>query len=163
MDMPPYLLSLFSPTSLGSTPTFFTIFPLVRLARIMFANLVALLSIVSLALAAPVTDLAPRSVSVDTASHCGLWDTVTAGAYSLLLDQWGTSGATGSQCAHLTSLSGSSAGATVAWSTTWKWNSASGGIKSYTNMQLNKGLNKQLKNIKSIPVSICTVNTPRWT
>jgi uncharacterized protein YbbC (DUF1343 family) len=45
-------------------------------------------------------------------------------------------------------------GTTVAWKTTWKWVGGNG-VKSYTNMQLNSGLNKKLSAISSIPVS-CT-------
>ncbi|KAI0674322.1 concanavalin A-like lectin/glucanase [Trametes maxima] len=87
--------------------------------------------------------------SIDTSSHCGQWDTVTAGPYSLLLDLWGKDGATsGSQCANLVSLSGS----TVAWKTTWQWTGGSG-VKSFSNIQLNQGLNKQLSAIKSIPTT----------
>lgn len=47
----------------------------------------------------------------------------------------------------MTSLSGT----TVAWKTTWSW-SGNTGVKSYTNMQLNNGLNKQLSKISSMPV-----------
>jgi xyloglucan-specific endo-beta-1,4-glucanase len=53
----------------------------------------------------------------------------------------------GSGCASVTSLSGTN----VAWTTTWNW--AGGGIKGYTNMQLNDGVNKRLLDITSIPVS----------
>ena len=79
----------------------------------------------------------------------GDYDSVTAGQYSLLLDQWGKSDASyGSNCAAITSLSGT----TIAWKNPWKW---AGGnkIKSYTNIQLNQGMNKGLKTISSIPVS----------
>ena len=86
--------------------------------------------------------------SVDTSVHCGQWDTVTAGSYSLLLDLWGESGATsGSQCANLVSLDGS----TVAWSTNWTWVGSSG-VKSFSNVQLNEGINTQLSAIENMPV-----------
>ena len=99
-----------------------------------------------LASAAP-AELEARQ-SIDTSTHCGQWDVVTAGQYSLLLDQWGASGATsGSQCASLVSMSGS----TVAWTTTWTWTGGSG-VKSFTNIQLNQGINKQLSAISSMPV-----------
>ena len=78
----------------------------------------------------------------------GQWDTVTAGSYSLLLDQWGASGASsGTDCAQLTTLSGT----TISWKTTWNWVGGTG-VKSFTNIQLNSGLDKQLSAIKSIPV-----------
>jgi len=85
--------------------------------------------------------------SIDTSSHCGQWDSVAAGSYSMLLDLWGESGASsGSQCSQLVSLSGT----TVAWKTTWTWTGGSG-VKSFSNIQLNQGINKQLSAIKSIP------------
>lgn len=78
----------------------------------------------------------------------GQWDTATAGSYSLLLDQWGASGASsGTDCAQLVTLSGT----TLAWKTTWNWVGGTG-VKSFTNIQLNSGLNKQLSAIRSIPV-----------
>jgi len=86
----------------------------------------------------------------------GQWDTVTAGPYSLLLDQWGKSGASsGSDCAQLTSFSGT----TVAWKNPWNWVGGNG-VKSFTNMQLNSGLNKKLSAISSIPVSADMVQAP---
>lgn len=42
-------------------------------------------------------------------------------------------------------------GTTLAWKTTWTWNGGTG-VKSYTNIQLNAGLNKKLSAIASIPV-----------
>ncbi|TDL20531.1 concanavalin A-like lectin/glucanase [Rickenella mellea] len=101
--------------------------------------------IVAAPLAEPGTDLETRA-SIDTGTHCGTWDTVQAGQYSLNLNQWGINGATGSQCAGLKSLSGT----TVSWWTTWSW-SSNGGVKSFTNIQLNTNLNKKLSAIKSIP------------
>lgn len=107
-----------------------------------------LLALPFLVSAAP-AELEARA-SIDTSSHCGQWDTVTAGQYELLLDQWGISGATsGSQCANLISLSGS----TISWKTTWQWTGGSG-VKSFSNIQLNQGLNKQLSAIKSMPVCL---------
>lgn len=106
-------------------------------------SLLALLPILHLALASPIEERA----TVDTSQHCGQWDTVTAGNYELFLDQWGISGATGSQCSQITSLSGSN----IAWSTTWNW-SGGNGVKTFSNIQLNAGIGKQLSAIKSAPV-----------
>jgi xyloglucan-specific endo-beta-1,4-glucanase len=131
------------------------------------ANFLALVGLIPFVLAAPAAELSTRAATIDTSSHCGTstslaltrksnththisgqWDSVAAGQYSLILDQWGLSGASsGSDCAQLTSLSGT----TVAWKTTWTWTGGSG-VKSFTNMQLDSGLNKQLSAIKSIPV-----------
>ncbi|KAF9044439.1 glycoside hydrolase family 12 protein [Panaeolus papilionaceus] len=111
-------------------------------------KLISFVLLAPLALAAPAAehDLAKRQ---DTSQHCGQWDVVTAGPYSLLLDQWGKSGASsGQSCASITSLSGS----TIAWKNTWNWQGGNG-VKSYTNMQLNNGLNKQLSAIKSMPAT----------
>lgn len=111
--------------------------------------LLALLPLVSLVAASPAPAELETRATVDTSSHCGDWDTVTAGPYSLLLDLWGKGGASsGQQCANLVSLSGS----TVAWKTTWTWTGGSG-VKSFTNIQLNQGLNKQLSAISSIPTT----------
>ncbi|KAJ8475249.1 hypothetical protein ONZ51_g6660 [Trametes cubensis] len=105
----------------------------------------ALLAIPLFASAVP-TELVARQ-GVDTSSHCGQWDVVTAGPYSLLLDQWGASGATsGQQCANIISLSGN----TISWKTTWTWTGGTG-VKSFTNVQLNQGINKQLSAISSMP------------
>ncbi|PSR73116.1 hypothetical protein PHLCEN_2v11018 [Hermanssonia centrifuga] len=91
-------------------------------------------------------DLVTRA-SIDTSSHCGQWDSVSAGSYSMLLDLWGESGATsGSQCANLVSMSGS----TIAWKTTWTWTGGTG-VKSFANIQLNSGINQQLSAISSMP------------
>ena len=115
-----------------------------------------------------------QNVNVDTSSYCGIyfrlenprlghlkvgiltlgrWDTVSAGAYSLSLDQWGKDDAiSGGSCASLISLNG----ATVAWHSTWNW---AGGdqIKSFAHIQLNQGINTALSKIHSIPVG--TKNT----
>jgi len=111
----------------------------------MFSKLSVLLFLIPFIAAAPTAELEKRQ-SIDTSSHCGQWDSVTAGSYSLNLDQWGISGASGSQCANLVSLSGT----TIAWKTTWSWSGGSG-VKSFTDIQLNTGLNKQLSAIKSMP------------
>jgi len=67
----------------------------------------------------------------------------------MYLDQWGMSNASsGSDCATITSLSGT----TIAWSTTWTWNGGSG-VKSFTNIALDAGINQQLSAITSIPVT----------
>lgn len=90
-----------------------------------------------------------RASNVDTSSHCGQYDTVTAGTYTLFVNLWGKKDATsGSQCSNINSLSGN----TIAWKTTWNWVGGTG-IKSYSNIQQNAGINKQLSAIKSIPVS----------
>ncbi|KDQ53841.1 glycoside hydrolase family 12 protein [Jaapia argillacea MUCL 33604] len=105
------------------------------------ASTVLLLS--TLTLAAP----SPRATTINTAVYCGQWDSVTAGEYSLLLDQWGESGATsGSDCAQLVSLSGT----TLAWKTNWTWTGGTG-VKSFTNIQLNTGINQQLSAITTMP------------
>lgn len=102
----------------------------------------------TLALALPTSDIEARQ-GLDTSSHCGQWDVVSAGPYSLLADLWGASGATsGSQCSSLISLSGN----TISWKTTWNWVGGNG-VKSFSNIQLNQGINKQLSSIKSMPVS----------
>jgi xyloglucan-specific endo-beta-1,4-glucanase len=108
----------------------------------MLATLAVLASLSSLALAVPAAVPAP---TVDTSSHCGQWDQVQASPYTLNLDQWGISGASGSDCAQVTSLSGS----TIAWKSTWSWSGGSG-VKTFSNIQVNSGLNKQLSAIKSI-------------
>jgi len=110
-------------------------------------KLSALILLLPLALAAPATDLEVRDA--DATTFCGQWDTSTNGNYELLLDQWGLSGATsGSDCASITSLSGQN----LAWTTTWNWVGGTG-VKSFTNIQLNTNINKQLSAISSIKTS----------
>ena len=110
--------------------------------------------------------LIPAVLAVDTSSHCGKcfplrclccanvrypgqWDEVSASPYTLFLDQWGLSDATsGSDCASLTTLSGS----TIAWTTTWTWTGGTS-VKSFTNINVNSNINKQLSAISTIPVS----------
>jgi hypothetical protein len=86
----------------------------------------------------------------------GQWDTVVSSPYTLYLDQWGTSGASGSTCANLISQSGT----TISWKTTWNWNTGSGGVKVFPNIGLNSGINKQLSAISSIPVSSLLLGRP---
>jgi len=81
-----------------------------------------------------------------SSSFCGQWDTTTSGPYILYNNLWGESGATGSQCTSLSSISGTD----IAWKTTWNWSGGSG-VKSFANVALNSGLNKQISAIKSIP------------
>lgn len=103
----------------------------------------AFLPLLAAAWAAP----SPRATAIDTSSHCGQWDTVTASPYILNLDQWGISGATGSDCANLVSLSGT----TIAWQSTWSWSGGSG-VKTFTNIELTEGINVQLSDISAIEV-----------
>jgi len=105
-------------------------------------TLLSLLPFLASTLAAP----SARATEVDTSAHCGQWDTVTAAPYELLLDQWGISGASGSQCGSIMSLSGS----TIAWKTNWTWSGGSG-VKTFTDVQLNEGIGAQLSQIESMP------------
>ncbi|TFY53452.1 hypothetical protein EVJ58_g9446 [Rhodofomes roseus] len=73
----------------------------------------------TLALAAP----GPRSALVDTSSHCGQYDTVTANP-----------------------------GTTIAWESEWSWSGGSG-VKTFTNIELTDGINVQLSDIGSIESS----------
>ncbi|KAG6894512.1 hypothetical protein C0993_011330, partial [Termitomyces sp. T159_Od127] len=112
-----------------------------------FSKLASIVLLAPLVFAAPTKELGLVKRQIDTSSHCGQWDAVTAGQYTLFLDQWGLSGASsGSDCASLTSLSGT----TIAWKNTWTWVGGTG-VKSYTNVALNSGLNKRLSDISSIP------------
>ncbi|KAG7095202.1 hypothetical protein E1B28_005978 [Marasmius oreades] len=110
---------------------------------------VALITLLPFIYAAPVTENGLVKRQIDTSQHCGQWDTVVAGQYTLYLDQWGMGNAqSGQSCANLISLSGT----TISWKNTWNWVGGNG-VKSYTNVNLNNGLNKQLSAIKSIPAS----------
>ncbi|KAJ3562944.1 hypothetical protein NP233_g9265 [Leucocoprinus birnbaumii] len=105
----------------------------------------ALLLLTQIALAAPSGELEKRQ-SIDTSVHCGQWDAITAGQYTLYLDQWGKGNAqSGQSCANFASLSGT----TLAWKNNWTWTGGNG-VKSYTNINLNANLNKQLSAIKTI-------------
>ncbi|KIK57432.1 glycoside hydrolase family 12 protein [Collybiopsis luxurians FD-317 M1] len=108
------------------------------------SKLSILLSLLPFAFAAPAADLEKREAS---ATMCGLFDTAFDGNYELFLNQWGASGATsGSDCASITSLNGN----TIAWTTTWTWVGGNG-VKSFTNIGLNAGINQQLSAISTIP------------
>ena len=110
--------------------------------KMKFSQLAFLVALVPFVAAAP-TDLAERAAQ----ASCGQWDTIAAGPYTLFLDQWGKGGASsGSDCAQVNSQSGNN----IAWSTTWSWTGGSG-VKSYTNVGVNNGLNKKLSAIGSIP------------
>lgn len=86
---------------------------------------------------------------LDTSTHCGQYDSVNTGIYTLYLNQWGKNGATsGQSCAAVTSTSGNN----VAWTTSWTW-SGGDGVKSYTNINVNNGLNVKLSAINSIKSS----------
>ncbi|KAF5354235.1 hypothetical protein D9756_007231 [Leucocoprinus leucothites] len=108
-------------------------------------TLSALLLLAPFVLAAPAESFDKRQ-SIDTSQHCGQWDTVAAGQYTMYLDQWGMGNASGGQsCANLVSLSGTN----LAWRNNWTWQGGNG-VKSYTNINLNSNLNKQLSAIRSI-------------
>ncbi|KAK0444244.1 glycoside hydrolase family 12 protein [Desarmillaria tabescens] len=103
------------------------------------------LCFVSLVSAAP-SELQKR---LDTLTHCGQYDSVNTGTYTLYLNQWGKNGATsGQSCAAVTSTSGNN----IAWTTSWTW-SGGDGVKSYTNINANKGINVKLSAISSIKSS----------
>ncbi|KAK7436683.1 hypothetical protein VKT23_018939 [Stygiomarasmius scandens] len=138
----------------------------------MFARLSAFLTLLLLLpfiSAAPAAELAvERRQSVDTSQHCGQWDQVNAGVYTLFLDQvlgerqrkqvnnfikrftavLTAISSNSNDCAQLISLNGN----TISWRNTWTWSGGSG-VKSYTNVQLNSGINKQLSAIRSIPAT----------
>ncbi|KAG8891162.1 hypothetical protein FRC01_014868 [Tulasnella sp. 417] len=79
---------------------------------------------------------------------CGQWDTENEGGIYLLENNlWGMSGYTGSQCSQATSQSGT----TVAWKTTYTWSGGPYQVKSYSNLDLQVGLKKQISSITSIP------------
>ncbi|KAG7440470.1 concanavalin A-like lectin/glucanase [Guyanagaster necrorhizus] len=86
---------------------------------------------------------------VDTTTYCGQYDSVDTGTYTLYLDQWGKDNAdSGSDCASVTSTSGTN----IAWTTTWTWSGGSG-VKSFTNINVNDGLDVKLSAISSIKSS----------
>ncbi|KAF7324714.1 Glycoside hydrolase family 12 protein [Mycena kentingensis (nom. inval.)] len=112
----------------------------------MFAKVATLLLLVPFAFASPV-EVEKRQV--DTGTHCRLAPNpaLPRQPYTLFLNQWGRAGATsGSDCASIRSLSGT----TISWTTTWTWNGGNG-VKSYTNINANNGINRQLSAIRTIP------------
>ncbi|KAF9063020.1 glycoside hydrolase family 12 protein [Rhodocollybia butyracea] len=101
----------------------------------------------ALLLLLPFAFAAPAAERSEFTTFCGQWDTDTSGNYELLLDQWGLADATsGSDCASITSTNGE----TIAWTATWTWTGGTS-VKSFTDMQLNKGINQQLSAISTIP------------
>ncbi|EJD07169.1 uncharacterized protein FOMMEDRAFT_138810 [Fomitiporia mediterranea MF3/22] len=84
--------------------------------------------------------------SIDTSVHCGQFDSTVVGPYTLFLDQFGSAGATsGSQCAHVTALSGS----TISWVTNWTWTGGNG-VKSFSNINLDANIGRELSEIESL-------------
>ncbi|KAG8221526.1 glycoside hydrolase family 12 protein [Butyriboletus roseoflavus] len=78
--------------------------------------------------------------------YCGQFETIKSGSYSLFTNHWGESDATsGWQCSVLEHVNGS----TATWYTNWGWTGGTG-IKSFTNIQLNDGNNRQLSAISTM-------------
>jgi len=78
---------------------------------------------------------------------CNRFATVQSGSYTVNTNLWGSTNAnSGSQCTHLLSITGD----VLKWYTNWEWNGGSG-VKSYSNAQLDVGINKQLSAITSMP------------
>ena len=72
----------------------------------------SLISVQNLAIAVPTKTIQERG----TTTHCGQWDSVQTGAYTVYNDLWGISAAkSGSQCFGVDGLSGS----TLKWHTTY--------------------------------------------
>ncbi|EEB92124.1 hypothetical protein MPER_09416, partial [Moniliophthora perniciosa FA553] len=96
----------------------------------------------------PPTSTSP-SGPVDTTERCGQWDSVIVGPYTIYVNQWGKDGGSpGTSCAKVNSLSGT----TISYVNRWNWTGGSG-VKSYTNINLNQGVGKQLSAISKIPAS----------
>jgi xyloglucan-specific endo-beta-1,4-glucanase len=107
------------------------------------SKIVVLVSFFTAIYAAPLW--VPRA-KVSAASSCASWGVIDSSPYELQSNLWGASGASGSQCTNLTSSEGN----TVAWSTTWEWSASGYGVKSFSNIQLNSGIGKQLSAISSM-------------
>jgi len=103
-----------------------------------------------------VSDCTTPRVIVQLTPHLLYSSTVLLGStYTLYLDLWGGDGQIGQQCAQVTSFSGTN----VSWTTTYSWDLGSGGIKSFTNIAAEKGLNQTLSSIKSIEVRFCHITS----
>ncbi|KAL5486334.1 hypothetical protein ACEPAI_7380 [Sanghuangporus weigelae] len=88
----------------------------------------------------------PGKRQIDTSILCGQFDSAIEGPYTLFLDQFGSSGATsGSQCAQVTALSGSA----ISWTTNWTWTGGNG-VKSFSNINLDANIGRQLNEIQSL-------------
>lgn len=109
-----------------------------------FTVLAGLIALLPVAFASP---LAGRAL--DTSWHCNQYDAIVAGQYTMYTDAWGKNNAkSGSNCAAIKSLSGT----TIAWQNNWSWTAnANTGVKSFANINLNSGINVQLSTISSIP------------
>ena len=93
-------------------------------------------------------ELEKRATSTSAPVLCGLWDTTSAGPYTLQNNLWGVQPTiNGSQCTTLTSYKKGAVG----WQSVWSWTGS--GVKSYANIGITGGVNKQLSKIKSMPVS----------
>ncbi|KAF8554493.1 glycoside hydrolase family 12 protein [Imleria badia] len=82
---------------------------------------------------------------------CGKFDSLSYGSYSLLNNLWGMDNTTtGEQCSTLKSVRDQS----VKWFTQWTWAEGGHDIKSFSNIQLDEGINQQLSAISSMPWSL---------
>ncbi|KAL0577288.1 hypothetical protein V5O48_004681 [Marasmius crinis-equi] len=105
------------------------------------------LKVFSLFALVPLINAAPEKRQFDPSTYCGQYDSVVQEPYTFYINQWGKIATTqGQSCGRITSLNGN----TIGWENSWTWDGD--GIKSYTNMNLNQGINKQLSAIQSIPV-----------
>ncbi|KAK7036677.1 hypothetical protein VNI00_011342 [Paramarasmius palmivorus] len=110
-----------------------------------FTKLSLLLGLVPFIAASP----AHLKRQVDGEEHCGQWDQIVVGQYTVYVNQWGKDNAnSGESCATVTSLEGT----TIGWENRWNW-SGGQGVKSYTNVNLNEGIGGQLSAISSIPAT----------
>lgn len=95
-----------------------------------------------------VSSLLETRQSIDTSVICGQFDSLVIGPYTLFNDQFGSGGATsGSQCAHANSLDGTS----ISWVTNWTWTGGNG-VKSFSNINLNANIGRQLSEIQTLQV-----------
>jgi len=109
------------------------------------AKFLLLVSFFSAVYATPVAK--PRATTNIATSSCERWGVVKASPYELQSNLWGASGASsGNQCTNFTSMNGN----TVSWSTSWTWTGGNE-VKSFSNIQLNSGIGKQLSAISSMP------------
>lgn len=111
----------------------------------------ALLSTLTLALAAPSTEVMSPLDKRQLKTLCGLYDYWSGNGYEVLNNLWGKDAASsGSQCTYVNGASSSG----IQWSSTWTWQGSPNNVKSYvySGRQVTRG--RKISDIGSMPTSI---------
>lgn len=111
----------------------------------------ALLSSLTVALAAPTSEVPSVFDKRQLKSLCGQYDYWSGNGYEVLNNLWGKDAASsGSQCTYVNGASNNG----IQWSSTWTWQGSPNNVKSYVyaGRQITRG--RKISQINSMPTSI---------